>query len=162
MVCIRPYSPADWPSLWAIIEPVFREGASYAVPRDISEVDAHHMWVELPGAVQVAVSEDGQPIGSYFLKPNQPGPGDHVANCGYLVTESARGLGVAGRLCEHSLHLARDIGFTAMQYNLVVSTNHTAVRLWQRHGFVIAGVLPGAFRHPTLGLVDAFVMYRQL
>lgn len=162
MVCIRPYSPTDWPSLWAIIEPVFREGASYAVPRDISEDDAHRMWVELPSAVQVAVSEDGQPIGSYFLKPNQPGPGDHVANCGYLVAETARGLGVAGRLCEHSLQLARNSGFTAMQYNLVVSTNHTAIRLWQRHGFAIAGELPGAFRHPTAGLVDAFVMYRQL
>lgn len=112
--------------------------------------------------MHVAEDDAGRLLDSYYLKANQSGPGDHVANCGYLVAETARGLGVAGRMCEHSLRLARDIGFTAMQYNLVVSTNHTAVRLWQRHGFAIAGVLPNAFRHPDAGPVDAFVMYRQL
>ena len=53
-------------------------------------------------------------------------------------------------------------GFRAMQYNLVVSTNEVAVRLWQRHGFEIVGTLPGAFRHPRLGEVDAHVMYKRL
>jgi ribosomal protein S18 acetylase RimI-like enzyme len=49
-----------------------------------------------------------------------------------------------------------------MQYNLVVSTNTGAVRLWKKHGFDVAGTLPGAFRHSRLGFVDAFVMYKQL
>jgi ribosomal protein S18 acetylase RimI-like enzyme len=49
-----------------------------------------------------------------------------------------------------------------MQYNIVVSTNERAVRLWQAMGFAIVGRLPGAFAHPTHGDVDALVMFRAL
>jgi ribosomal protein S18 acetylase RimI-like enzyme len=49
-----------------------------------------------------------------------------------------------------------------MQYNFVVSTNERAVRLWQSLGFEIVGTLPGAFAHPTLGYVDALVMFKTL
>ncbi|QTF94453.1 MAG: GNAT family N-acetyltransferase [Halomonas sp. BM-2019] len=145
-----------------MLEPVFRAGETYAVPRGISEQDAHRMWVELPRAVRVAEDETGTLLGTYTLKANQAGPGDHVANCGYIVSPAARGRGVAGQMCEHSLTLARELGFTAMQYNLVVASNAVAVRLWQRHGFAIAGTLPRAFRHPERGPVDAHVMYRLL
>ncbi|MCL7938949.1 GNAT family N-acetyltransferase [Halomonas sp. ATCH28] len=162
MIRIRPYQPDDWPALWAILEPVFRAGETYAVPRDISEQDAHRTWVELPRAVRVAVDDAGRVTGSYTLKANQPGPGDHVCNCGYLVADSARGKGIAGEMCEHSLALARELGFVAMQYNLVVASNAVAIRLWQKHGFMIIGTLPRAFRHPALGLTDAHVMYRLL
>jgi ribosomal protein S18 acetylase RimI-like enzyme len=44
----------------------------------------------------------------------------------------------------------------------VISTNERAVRLWQRLGFDVAGRLPAAFHHPSLGYVDALVMYRAL
>jgi len=162
MIRLRPYQPEDWACLWAILEPVFRAGETYAVPRDISEQDAHRFWVELPRAVRVAVDDRGRLTGSYTLKANQPGPGDHVCNCGYLVAEDARGQGIAGEMCEDSLTLARQLGFLAMQYNLVVSSNETAIRLWQHHGFEIIGTLPCAFRHPVRGPVDAHVMYRLL
>lgn len=162
MIRIRPYQPEDWPALWAIIEPVFRAGETYAVPRDISEQDAHRMWIELPRAVRVAVDDAGRITGTYTLKANQPGPGDHVCNCGYLVADHARGQGIAGEMCAHSLVLARELGFLAMQYNLVVASNEVAIRLWQKHGFAIIGTLPRAFRHPALGLTDAHVMYRLL
>jgi hypothetical protein len=36
------------------------------------------------------------------------------------------------------------------------------VALWTKLGFEIVGTLPKAFRHATLGDVDAFVMYRFL
>jgi len=49
-----------------------------------------------------------------------------------------------------------------MQYNLVASSNQAAVHLWQKMGFAIVGSLPGAFAHPTLGFVDAYVMYKSL
>jgi len=159
---VRAYEAADWPAVWTMLEPVFRAGETYAVPREITEQDAHRIWVELPRAVRVAEDETGTLLGTYYLKANQAGPGDHVANCGYIVSPAARGLGVAGTMCRHSLTLARELGFTAMQYNLVVATNEVAVRLWQKHGFAIAGTLPGAFRHPKLGPVDAHVMYRSL
>jgi ribosomal protein S18 acetylase RimI-like enzyme len=101
-------------------------------------------------------------IGTYKLKPNQPGLGNHVCNCGYVVSPHARGRGIASALCEHSQTEAQTMGYLAMQFNLVVSSNEVAVRLWQKLGFRIIGTLPGAFRHSQLGFVDAYVMYKHL
>jgi ribosomal protein S18 acetylase RimI-like enzyme len=101
-------------------------------------------------------------VGAYSLRPNQPGLGDHVANAGYMVAAHARGLGIARALCEHSMETARRAGFTAMQFNFVVSSNEGAVRLWQRCGFRIVGQVPGAFRHRERGPTDVFIMHRFL
>ena len=65
-------------------------------------------------------------------------------------------------MCAHSLEEARVRGYRAMQFNLVVSSNERAVRLWGSFGFEIVGRLPEAFEHPALGFVDAYVMYRRL
>jgi len=162
MTTIRQLQPADWPSVWQILEPVFCAGDTYSFPSDISEQEAFRAWVELPMATFVAEDEHGQLLGSYYLKANQPGQGAHVCNCGYVVSEAARGQGIASKMCEHSQAEATRLGFRAMQYNLVVSTNTGAVRLWEKHGFAIVGTLPQAFRHPVAGYVDAFVMYKSL
>ena len=79
-----------------------------------------------------------------------------------MTHAAAAGRGVARGMCEHSLEHARARGYRAMQFNFVVSTNERAVRLWQSLGFEIVGRLPLAFRHPTRGYVDAFVMYKLL
>ena len=97
-----------------------------------------------------------------LLLQNQPGLGSHVCNCGYIVSAAARGQGWASRFCQHSQVLAREMGFSAMQYNLVVTTNEAAVHVWQKNGFEIIGTLPRAFRSKSHGLVDAFVMYKWL
>lgn len=162
MTTIREFHNDDWPAVWQIIEPVFRAADTYSFPPDISEQEAFRAWVELPAATFVAEDEHGQLLGSYYLKANQPGQGAHVCNCGYVVSEAARGKGIASAMCEHSQTNAVRLGFRAMQYNLVVATNTGAVRLWQKHGFAIVGTLPKAFRHPVAGYVDAFVMYKSL
>ena len=162
MTVIRAYQPSDWPDLWDILEPVFRSAETYAVAPDISAEDARRYWTELPLRTYVAEMDDGQLAGTYYLKTNQPGPGAHVCNCGYIVAPQARGQGIATQLCEHSQAIARQCGYEAMQYNFVASTNAAAVRLWLSHGFEIAGRLPGAFRHPQEGKVDAYVMYKTL
>jgi ribosomal protein S18 acetylase RimI-like enzyme len=158
---IRPATPDDHPAIWALLEPVIRAGEEFAVPRDGSITDGFAYWMT-PGA-DVFVAEDaGQIVGSYCLRANQRGPGAHVANAGYVTALHARGRGIARAMCRHSLDHARARGFGAMQYNFVVSTNERAVRLWQAMGFSIVGRLPGAFAHPTLGFVDALVMYQAL
>jgi ribosomal protein S18 acetylase RimI-like enzyme len=116
----------------------------------------------VPAATFVAQGAGQRVLGTYYLKPNQPTLGAHVCNCGYVVAEQARGQGIASAMCEHSQSEARALGFRAMQFNLVVSTNEGAIRLWRKHGFAVVGVLPGAFRHARLGYVDALVMYKQL
>ncbi|HEV8256524.1 MAG TPA: GNAT family N-acetyltransferase, partial [Casimicrobiaceae bacterium] len=83
-------------------------------------------------------------------------------NCGYMTHPDARGRGIGGAMCEHSLAAARERGYTALQFNFVVASNEGAVRLWQRHGFEVVGRVPRAFRHRALGLVDVLIMHRAL
>lgn len=148
--------------MWSIIEKVFRTGETYAFSPEITEQDAHKAWIEVPQETYVVTGQENQILGTYYIKPNQPSLGAHVCNCGYIVSESARGRGIASRMCEHSQQVAVKVGFKAMQYNLVVSTNERAIRLWKKLGFQIIGVLPNAFNSKSAGFVDAFVMYKQL
>lgn len=158
---IRPATSADHDAIWAIIDPILRAGETYALPRDWDRETALAYWFAAPHQVFVAES-GGEILGHYFLTPNQKGGGAHVANCGFMVSPQATGKGVAGALCAHAIETARAQGFRAMQFNFVVSSNVRAVALWQRMGFEIVGRLPGAFDHPRLGYVDAFVMYKTL
>jgi ribosomal protein S18 acetylase RimI-like enzyme len=151
----------EFPRVWPIFQVVIANGDTYSYPPDLSMEQAREWWTTPPSRCFVA-ERDGEVLGCYMLKPNQPGLGDHVANAGYMVSPNARGQGIAGKMCEHSMQQARAAGFSAMQFNFVVSTNTTAVRLWQRYGFTIVGQVPGAFRHATHGLTDIYVMHRTL
>ena len=159
---IRELCDDDWPSVWSFMEPVIRAGDTYPYAMDMTMDGAREMWLEIPQAAYVAEDATGSIVGTYYLKPNQPTLGAHVANCGYMVAESARGKGVGAQLCRHSQAEALRLGYRAMQYNLVVSTNEPSVHLWQKMGFTIVGTLPGAFLHAEHGFVDAYVMYKQL
>jgi L-amino acid N-acyltransferase YncA len=159
---IRPYEPADWPALWALLEPVFRAGETFPHDPAISEDDARVSWVEQNQAVLVAIDARGAVVGTYYLRPNSLALGAHVANAGYVVAEHCRRRGIGSRLCQHSLQAARRLGFRSMQFNLVVSSNTAGIRCWQRNGFQVVGTLPEALRHQRLGYVDALVMMQQL
>jgi len=158
---IRPATTADDDAIWRTLEPVFRAGETYPIPRDVSRADALAYWRNASHAVFVA-EDGGQIVGTYYLRANNRGGGAHVANCGYMTAQGATGRGVARAMCAHSLERARERGFRAMQFNFVIATNERAVRLWQACGFAIVGTLPGAFEHPTRGFVDAYVMFRTL
>ena len=154
---IRPALPTDAAAIWALIGPVLAAGETYALDPDISRADALAYW--LGPDRQTFVAEDtGRIVGTYYLRPNQAGGGNHVCNCGYISAAP----GVGRKMAEHSLDQARAQGYRAMQFNLVVATNDRAIRLWQSLGFETAGTLPGAFRHPAQGYVNALVMYRTL
>ncbi len=159
---IRTYKESDWKQVWSIIEPVFRAGETYAYSPDLTEKDAHNVWIEVPEETYIATNEENEIVATYYIKPNQPGLGAHVCNCGYIVSVKARGRAVATKMCEHSQAVAMELGFKAMQYNLVVSTNEGAIHLWKKLGFKTIGVLPKAFNSKSNGYVDALVMYKQL
>ena len=162
MISIRRYQDSDWPLIHPLLHATFAAGETYAYAPDSSAAQIHHAWIEAPAATYVAGAPDGQMLGTYYIKPNQPGLGAHVCNCGYLVAPEAEGRGVATAMCEHSQREALAMGFLAMQFNLVVATNVRAVRLWQQLGFAVVGTLPGAFNHRRLGLTDALVMFKTL
>ena len=161
MLTIRAATPADADAIWRIVEPVVRAGETWTLPTDMSREDALAYWFSAAHEPFVA-EDDGEVLGTYFLRANQGGGGSHVANCGYMTAREAQGRGIARAMLVHSLARARERGFRAMQFNFVVSTNERASRTWQAYGFKVVGRLPAAFRHPHLGDVDALVMYRSL
>jgi L-amino acid N-acyltransferase YncA len=151
----------DDDAIWEILEPVLRAGETYTLPREMSREDALAYWFS-PGHEVFVAADKGSILGTYYLRANHRGGGGHVANCGYMTAQQAAGRGVARAMCLHSLDVARQRSFRAMQFNFVVSTNERAVHLWTSLGFATVGRLPGAFLHATLGYVDALVMYRAL
>jgi L-amino acid N-acyltransferase YncA len=158
---IREATDEDFDSIWPIISEVVLAGDTYAYPVDTTREQAFNFWIAAPRKTYIV--EDGPRIlGTYFIKTNQNGPGNHVCNCGYMVASEARGRGLATTLCEHSQGIAKELGYKAMQFNFVAASNQGAVKLWDKLGFETVGRLPRAFDHPVDGYVDALVMYKWL
>ncbi len=158
---IRPATDADRDAIWKIFHEVIAPGDTYVFDPNISREDALDYWFRSDTHTYIA-GQDRHVVGTYILKANQPGLGAHVANAGFMVAPAARGHGVGRAMGEHCLGEARRLGFRAMQFNFVVSTNESAVSLWQQLGFKIIGTSPGAFRHPEKGFVDVHIMFRSL
>jgi len=161
MIQIRPATPSDFEQIWPIFHTIVAAGETYTYPQDTDQQQAFQLWMETPRQTFVA-EENGEVLGSYFIKTNQTGGGNHVCNCGYMVSPKARGRGLARLMCEHSQEIAKQFGYQAMQFNFVVASNQVAVQLWTKLGFATVGCLPHAFLHPRLGYVDALVMYKWL
>jgi len=168
---IRAAKEADRDAIWNIFHAVVAAGETYAFDPKMSREEALAYWfgpdtqtyiAELDCLNQSSFQPTGRVVGTYILRPNQAGGGSHVANAAFMVAPDARGQGIGRGMAEHCLNEARRLGFRAMQFNFVVSTNTSAIHLWQQLGFKIVGTLPGAFRHPEKGYVDVYVMFCSL
>ncbi len=158
---IREASPEDFEVIWPIFKEIVSAGDTYAYPSNTTKTEAFNIWMSLPRKTYIATLND-EVLGTYYLKTNQAGPGQHVCNCGYMVSSRARGRGLATAMCEHSQLMARELGYLAMQFNFVSVSNQGAISLWTKLGFETAGRLPRAFDHPSQGFIDALVMYKWL
>lgn len=158
---IRSATTKDHAAIWNIFHEIIAAGDTYAFDPRMSREEALTYWFGADTHTYVA-EEDGSVVGTYILRSNQSGPGSHVANAAFMVARDAEGAGVGRRMAEHCLSEARRMGFRAMQFNFVISTNTRAIHLWNQLGFKIVGTLPGAFRHSEKGYVDVHVMYRSL
>jgi ribosomal protein S18 acetylase RimI-like enzyme len=161
MMKIRAATKSDYDAVWNIFQEIVAAGDTYAFDPKMSREEALAYWFRADTNTYIA-EKDGCVVGTYILKPNQLGPGSHVANAAFMVASDAQGSGVGRRMAEHCLTQARRMGFRAMQFNFVISTNTPATHLWEQVGFKIVGTLPGAFHHPEKGYVDVYVMYRSL
>ncbi len=161
MIRIRRAGEDDFEAIWSIFHRVVQSADTYPYPADTDRDQARTLWMAPPNRTYVAL--DGRKVvGTYYLRPNQPGQGAHVANAGFMVDPDIQGRGVGRAMGTHALEEARRAGFLSMQFNMVVGTNHRAVALWLDLGFSIVGTVPAAFDHPEHGLVDAHIMYRKL
>ncbi len=158
---IRPAGEADLERVWKMFKIVIDEGIYYPYDEKSTRAEIEHTWINLNNPI-VVTEENGNITGAYILRYNQPGYGNHIVNAAYMVDPRYRGRNVGKALGEHSIRYARELGYYAMQFNYVVSTNTAAVRLWQKLGFEIIGTVPGGFRHRALGLVDVYIMFLKL
>ena len=138
---IREAAEGDFDQIWPIFHEIAAAGETYAYPRNISKDLAEKLWIDTPRKTCV-VEEDSQILGTYYIKTNQAVPGNHVCNCGYMVSAAARGRGLATATCEHSQIIAKELGYKVMQFNFVATTNEGAVRLWNKPGFATVGHYP--------------------
>ncbi len=156
---IRLATDCDWPRIWPIFDWIVQAGETYAFPLDLTVETAGPWWMD---PVTVVLEEDGVVVGTAKMGPNRPGRGAHIGTASFMVSAQARGRGVGRRLGEYCIEWHRAAGFAGIQFNAVVETNLTAVRLWQTLGFRIIGTVPGAFDSPTHGRVGLHVMYLDL
>ena len=126
MMMIRIATTGDFEQIWHFFKPIAEAGETYAFDREVTKDKAFDIWMTLPNRTYV-YEKDGEILGSYYLKTNQSGGGAHVCNYGYMLYEATRGQGVATQMCEHSQEVARELGYLAMQFNFVVSTNSGAI-----------------------------------
>lgn len=162
MLKIVPATSADSDAIWAMFHHVVKKGDTYVYAPDSTREYFEDLWLKQPMATFVA-KEGDTVVGTYVLRENRPGLGNHMANAGYITHPDHQSKGIAQAMCAHSLEEARKRGFKAMQFNLVVSTNTRAVKLWQHMGFKIIGTVPEAYRHQVLNkLVDVHIMWRKL
>ena len=158
---IRPAEDRDHKAIWEIFQATIAPGDAFVHHPNTPREEAMAYWFANGTRTYVA-ERDGKVLGSYILRSNCPGLGDHVSNAGFMVDPAARRGGLGRAMGEHALKEARRLGYRAMQFNFVISTNESAVHLWKELGFDIVGTLPGVFRHPSKGFVDAYVMFRVL
>ena len=161
-VAIRPAAEHDREPVLHIARELVRTADTYAYEPGIEDDELWAYWCP-PGRGDGFVAElDGAVVGMFVIRPNNPGPGSHVANASYAVRADVRGIGLGRQMGEASLGLASDLGYAAMQFNTVVSTNANAVHLWRSLGFRIVGTVPDGFRLPDGQVVPHYVMYRAL
>ncbi len=152
----------DYDKVWDIFTNVISTGDTYVFDSNTPKDTLHKNWFADYMDTFVAVDDNDEILGTYIIKPNQIDLGNHIANCSYMVNSKYRGKGTGKILCEHSIKFAKDKGYLGIQFNIVVSTNTNAVELWKKYGFKITGITPKGFRHKNLGLVDTYIMFKDL
>ncbi len=158
---IREATQNDYDAIWEIFKNVIKTGDTYVFDPNTKKEDLSIHWLASHMKTYV-LAEGEKTLGTYIIKPNQIDLGSHIANCSYMVHPNYHGKGIGKMLCEHSLENAKKIGYKALQFNSVVSTNIPAVKLWKKYGFKIIGTIPKGFKHSSLGYVDAYIMYKEI
>ena len=85
---LRLAEKEDWAAVWPIFRDVVRAGETYAYDPGTAKEQAEKIRFQAPRQTWV-FEDNGEILGTYYLKSNQAGPGSHVCNCGYMVSPQA-------------------------------------------------------------------------
>lgn len=94
----------------------------------------------------IAIDTDSnEVVGLYILHPNNVGRCGHISNASYAVKKLKRGMHIGEFLVKDCLAKAKEIGFKILQFNAVVATNTSALKLYAKLGFTQLGIIPNGF-----------------
>lgn len=158
---IRPLHAGDFALVWPIVEPIIRAGKTYSYDPSLTFEQARDIWCAPEKTPFVALSGD-TPVGTFYIRANQLGLGNHIANGGFMVAPGQCGKGYGTAMGQAMVEKARQMGYHGMQFNFIVEDNAPSLRIWKRLGFEIVGTVPDAMRHEEKGLTPVHILYRQL
>lgn len=156
-IVVRGYTPEDLEQMRLIWNAVVEEGMAFPQEEELTPQQARHFF-EGQSYTGVACS-GGEVLGLYILHPNNVGRCGHIANTSYAVKAGQRGKQIGRRLVRHSMATAAGLGFTILQFNAVVASNHGAIHLYKKLGFTQLGVIPKGFKTKSGRYEDILPFY---
>lgn len=160
MIIVRKATELDIDKVWIFFKKIIKREDSFIFYANTKKRQFKEFWFT-KFAEQFVAEENDVIIGAYYIKPNHIDLGSHVANCGYMTNPDFEGKGVGEILCKHSIKQAKILSYIAIQFNIVVSKNESAVRLWRKCGFEIIGIVPKGFRYKNNYFVETYIMYKE-
>lgn len=158
---LTPCSREDENCLYEIFRDVVDSGTQF--PYECNSVQEFYRQFFAPTShVYVCHSSTKEVIGGFYVRPNFSGRSNHIANAAYMLKSPYRGRGIGTLLINASLEIARDFGFQSMQFNMVLSQNIAAVKLYQKLGFNIIGTIPRAIRNSDGSYQEGYILHRKL
>lgn len=158
---IRKYGEKDIPAMVKIWNEVVEDGIAFPQLEVLTEESGREFFAQQTYC-GVAEDEAGEVLGLYILHPNNVGRCGHICNASYAVKSTVRGQGVGKAIVTDCLEKAKEIGFRVLQFNAVVKSNTTALKLYQKLGFTQLGTIPGGFLNKDGVYEDIIVHYKEL
>lgn len=158
---IKEVSEDHFDEIWPIFQEVVKDADSYPYSPDITKEEAKKLWFSSAAHVYIAYL-DSKPVATRYIVPNKPGLSSHIANTGVMIDKKYRGQGLGKSMMEFAIKKAKELGFKAIQVNLVVSTNIASIKICQKYGFKIIGIIPKAFHYKREKYIDAYIMFLDL
>tara|TARA_B100001123_G_scaffold412428_1_gene509693 strand:+ start:370 stop:870 length:501 start_codon:yes stop_codon:yes gene_type:complete len=161
-VHIRPLQRREFDKVWPIFHAIISAGETYSYSPDTTKEQGASIWFAEEKTPYIAELDTGEAVGTFYLRDNQLGLGDHIANGGFMVAPHHAGKGYGTKMAECMITEAKRAGYTGMQFNFIVEGNDRSLNIWKKLGFEIVGTVPDAMRHSKRGLVPVHIMYKRL
>lgn len=154
---VREYEDTDLSDMIVLWNRIVEDGMSFPQKEFLTQETGRELFARQ--SYTGVVEEDNKILGLYTLHPNNVGRCAHISNAAYCVFPYCRGKGIGRMLVNHSLEKSNQLGFHGLQFNAVVSSNASAIHLYENLGFTKIGTIPGGFQVKSGKYEDILLFY---
>lgn len=159
---IREFAEGDVFEAAAIWNQVVEDGEAFPQTENLTADTGKEFFLSQSYTGIAYDTDTGKIVGLYILHPNNIGRCGHICNASYAVSKDARGRGIGEKLVSHCIGKAGELKFRILQFNAVVKTNHAALALYKKLGFVQLGTIPKGFLKKNGKYEDIVLFYYTL